>query len=195
MRNLKKWSPLFYMAYNKSIHYSLQMGNHNLFFNIMKFSTSNNLTVKSGDNNLLKSKDFNDQCRTFSMSCALLKKKGKQSVNSKAKLDLRELDDFLDSEKIINDMKNAVEHMKTDFVKNLTLRTNTKAIDELIVDFEGKKYEIQELVQIARKPNYVIINATAFPQAMPQILEAINKSGMNLNPQQDGTKISMPIPK
>ncbi|KAJ8981858.1 hypothetical protein NQ317_017536 [Molorchus minor] len=34
-----------------------------------------------------------------------------------------------------------------------------------------------------------------FPQAIPAALNAIQKSGMNLNPQQDGTTLFIPIPK
>ncbi|RZC31953.1 RRF domain containing protein, partial [Asbolus verrucosus] len=34
-----------------------------------------------------------------------------------------------------------------------------------------------------------------FPQTIPAALKAIQKSGMNLNPQQDGTTLFIPIPK
>lgn len=34
-----------------------------------------------------------------------------------------------------------------------------------------------------------------FPQAIPSVIKAIEKSGMNLNPQQDGTTLFIPVPK
>lgn len=34
-----------------------------------------------------------------------------------------------------------------------------------------------------------------FPQAIPAAIKAIEKSGMNLNPQQDGTTLFVPVPK
>jgi ribosome recycling factor len=35
---------------------------------------------------------------------------------------------------------------------------------------------------------------SSFPQAIPNVLQAIQVSGMNLNPQQDGTTIFIPVP-
>jgi ribosome recycling factor len=64
------------------------------------------------------------------------------------------------------------------------------------VSLDGKEYELQELAQIVRKnPKTIVINMTSFPQAIPAALQSIGKSGMNLNPQQDGTTLFIPIPK
>jgi ribosome recycling factor len=72
----------------------------------------------------------------------------------------------------------------------------TGSIETLPVSLEGKEYELQELAQIVRKnPKTIIINMSAFPQAMPAALQSLQKSGMNLNPQQDGTTLFIPIPK
>lgn len=55
---------------------------------------------------------------------------------------------------------------------------------------------MQELAQIVRKnPKLIVINMGVFPQAIPAALEAISKSGMNLNPQQEGTTLYVPVPK
>ncbi|RZC34593.1 ribosome-recycling factor, mitochondrial, partial [Asbolus verrucosus] len=60
----------------------------------------------------------------------------------------------------------------------------------------GKEHKLQELAQIVRKnPKTIVINMAVFPQAIPAALKAIQKSGMNLNPQQDGTTLFIPIPK
>lgn len=93
-------------------------------------------------------------------------------------------------------MQKAVDRMKEDYVKNLSLRSTTGSIETLPVSLDGKEYELQELAQIIRKnPKTIVINMASFPQAIPSAIQALNKSGMNLNPQQDGTTLFVPIPK
>lgn len=93
-------------------------------------------------------------------------------------------------------MQKAVDRMKEDYVKNLSLRSTTGSVETLPVSLDGKEYELQELAQIIRKnPKTIVINMASFPQAIPSAVQALNKSGMNLNPQQDGTTLFVPIPK
>lgn len=64
------------------------------------------------------------------------------------------------------------------------------------VNLDGKEHTLQELAQIVRKnPKTIVLNMSVFPQAIPAALKAIQKSGMNLNPQQDGTTVYIPVPK
>lgn len=66
----------------------------------------------------------------------------------------------------------------------------------LPVEFDGKEHTLQEIAQIIRKDQKtIVVNMSVFPQAIPSVLKAILKSGMNLNPQQDGTTLFIPIPK
>jgi ribosome recycling factor len=93
-------------------------------------------------------------------------------------------------------MEKSVANMKDEFAKNLSLRSTTGAIDTLRVKADGKDYELQELGQIIRKnPKTIVINLIGFPQLIPNVLESLSKSGMNLNPQQDGTTVFIPVPK
>lgn len=93
-------------------------------------------------------------------------------------------------------MQKAVDRLKEEYVKNLSLRSTTGSIETLPVSLDGKEYELQELAQIVRKnPKMIVINMTSFPQAIPAALQSIGKSGMNINPQQDGTTLFVPIPK
>lgn len=70
------------------------------------------------------------------------------------------------------------------------------ALESLPVTFEGKNYILQDVGQVVRKnPKTIVINMAAFPQVIPAVIQAISKSGMNLNPQQDGTTLYVPIPK
>lgn len=93
-------------------------------------------------------------------------------------------------------MQKAVDRLKEEYVKNLSLRSTTGSIETLRVSLDGKEYELQELAQIVRKnPKTIVVNMTSFPQAIPAALQSIGKSGMNINPQQDGTTLFIPIPK
>jgi ribosome recycling factor len=70
------------------------------------------------------------------------------------------------------------------------------AVDDLPVDLEGDTFPLREVASISKKdPKRVIIDCATFPQATKSIMTAILKSGMNLNPQQDGIRIYVPIPK
>lgn len=73
---------------------------------------------------------------------------------------------------------------------------DTGAIENVPVILDGKKYPLIELGQIVRKnPKVIAINMAAFPQALPATMKALTESGMNLNPQQDGTTLFVPVPK
>jgi ribosome recycling factor len=93
-------------------------------------------------------------------------------------------------------MEKSMATMKDEFAKNLSLRSTTGAIETLKISADGKDYELQELGQIIRKnPKTIVVNLISFPQLIPNVLQALSKSGMNLNPQQDGTTIFIPVPK
>ncbi|XP_045462088.1 ribosome-recycling factor, mitochondrial-like [Harmonia axyridis] len=51
---------------------------------------------------------------------------------------------------------------------------------------DGEEHMLQESV---------ILNKATFPQAIPEVLKSIQNSGFNLNSQQEGTTVFLPIPK
>lgn len=106
---------------------------------------------------------------------------------------LRELFDVDDLHK---QLQRAIDTMRTEFIQNLSLRSTTGSIETLPVVVDGDEHELQELAQIVRKnPKTIVVNMASFPQTIPAVLVALQKSGMNLNPQQDGTTIFIPVPK
>nr|CAG4646580.1 EOG090X0DUK [Macrothrix elegans] len=120
----------------------------------------------------------------------ILEKKGPVPINE------NEIAELVNVNKLKDELQKSLEQLKSDFVKNLTLRTNANSIETLPVEFEGETYTLQEIVQIGRKgPQLLVVNVSSFPQALKNVLKAINDSGMGLNPQQDGTTIYIPIPK
>lgn len=101
-----------------------------------------------------------------------------------------------DYEKMNAQMEKALDDLNRSYIKNLSLRSTTGAIEQLAVNVDGTEHELQELGQIVRKnPKTIVVNMIAFPQTIPAVLAAMGKSGMNLNPQQDGTTIFIPVPK
>jgi len=74
--------------------------------------------------------------------------------------------------------------------------TFTGALETLLVEFEGETYPLQELAQVGRKnPQLAVLNLSSLPDACQPVIKAIQASGMNLNPQQEGTTIYVPLPK
>lgn len=117
--------------------------------------------------------------------------KGKRKVG----IDDEKLAEVIKVENMRTQMQKAVDRMKEEYVKNLSLRSTTGSIETVQVSLDGKEYELQELAQIVRKnPKILVVNMSIFPQAIPAALKAIQASGLNLNPQQDGTTLFIPVP-
>ncbi|CAH0400276.1 unnamed protein product [Chilo suppressalis] len=126
------------------------------------------------------------------------KDKGKDKKGKHAKIDINPvlMSELIPVDKMKERCIATIDKMKEDFAKNLSLRSTTGSIESLPVKFEGKDYELQELAQIVRKnPKTIVMNFASFPQAIPDALKAIYNSGLNLNPQQDGTTLYVPVPK
>lgn len=124
------------------------------------------------------------------------KKKEKGKKAAKVEVNESQLREIVNYDAINSQMQKAVMQMKDDFIKHLSLRSTTGSIDTLRITVDGTEHELQELAQISRKnPKTIVINMIAFPQTIPDVLKAFEKSGMNLNPQQDGTTLFVPIPK
>jgi len=124
------------------------------------------------------------------------KEKGGKGKPGKVEINEQQLREILNFDGLNSQMQKSVMQMKEDFVKHLSLRSTSGAIDTLRIKVDGQEHELQELAQISRKnPKTIIVNMIGFPQTIPDVLKAIEKSGMNLNPQQDGTTLFIPIPK
>ncbi|XP_020278843.1 ribosome-recycling factor, mitochondrial [Pseudomyrmex gracilis] len=139
-----------------------------------------------------------DNMREFSMTCVLAKGKDRGKDKKKQKpihIDYNEMSQVLDVDKLTAQFEKTIDILKNDFIKHLSLRSSIGAIEELTVKFEGKDYMLQELAQISRKPKIIVLNVSTFPQAIPDILKSLQKNQMNLNPQQEGTTLYVPIPK
>ncbi|CAG9763269.1 unnamed protein product [Ceutorhynchus assimilis] len=124
------------------------------------------------------------------------KKKENKGKAAKVVINETEISELVKVETLKTQLQKAVAHMEEDFIKNLSLRSTTGSIESVPISLNGKEHTLQELAQIVRKnPKTIVVNFATFPQAIPAALKALSKSGMNLNPQQDGTTLFIPIPK
>lgn len=86
--------------------------------------------------------------------------------------------------------------LESQYKVNFSIDFSSGSVESLKVEFEEEEYVLQDLAQISRKnPKTLIINMSSFPQLIPVTMKALNESGMNVNPQQEGTTIIIPIPK
>ncbi|KAF7418545.1 hypothetical protein HZH68_001198 [Vespula germanica] len=140
-----------------------------------------------------------ENVKMFSTTVVLAKSKDrgkdKKKLTHKKNIDLREMEDVINVEKLTSQLEKTMDRLKENYIKNVSLRSAAGAIEELPVTLDGTQYLLQELVQITRTSKLVTLNASAFPQYIPNIIQVLSKNQMNLNPQQDGTVIYIPIPK
>ncbi|KAM3911738.1 ribosome-recycling factor, mitochondrial isoform 1-T2 [Leptodactylus fuscus] len=119
------------------------------------------------------------------------KVKGQARVNINAAL----VEDIINLKDVEQDMKNAVDSLKEDFNKNLSIRTSPGAFDHIIVKTKDGKFPLSHLGQITLKsPRLFVINMASFPESADAVVTALRQSQMNLNPELDGTIIRLPVP-
>lgn len=112
------------------------------------------------------------------------------------KLNEERLNELLNVDSYKKKMQKAIEVLQSDYIKHLSLRSTTGSIENVKVKVDGEEHELQDIAQIIRKnPKTIVIDMIAFPQWIQAALQALQKSGLNVNPQQEGTTIYIPIPK
>ncbi|XP_014798332.1 PREDICTED: ribosome-recycling factor, mitochondrial isoform X4 [Calidris pugnax] len=127
---------------------------------------------------------------------ATKKAKGKGQSQAKVNISAALVEDIINLEETSEDMQAVVEALKEDFSRNLSVRTSPGVLDQIIVVTKDGKFPLNQLGQISQKsPQLLIVNMTNFPESTAAATKAIRESGMNLNPEVDGTLIRVPIPK
>lgn len=121
-----------------------------------------------------------------------------KGVKSKAALGVTYADvcAVVDIDEIWQSMEEIVKDLQHHFMHHVTLRS-ASAIDQLPIEFEGEEYPLGEIADISKvDPKRVVIDCSSIPQASKSIMEALtDRKSMNLNPQQEGTRIYVPVPK
>ncbi|RWS04315.1 ribosome-recycling factor-like protein [Dinothrombium tinctorium] len=135
-------------------------------------------------------------CANNARSFAKKAKAGKAKENKpKVMLTDEEMMEVLPVDELKIELSTIIDGFKHELTTNLRIRSGT-GIEDLSVEFEGEEHPLKEIAQVAKKsPLLIAINVASLPEAIKPILKAIQDSGMNLNPQQEGTMIYVPIPK
>lgn len=125
------------------------------------------------------------------------KKKDKGGKKAKkVTLSAEELSEIINHDKMIVEMDHVIELLKQDYIRQLSVRSNLGSFETLTVETEDGKFPLKQIAQILQKsPSLIAINVGAMSQYLPAVKSALEKSGMNINPQQDKTSIFVPLPK
>lgn len=181
----------------------------------LRFVSTLNLLYKSGISrqpihllgpvlNLSIQNNFLINIKPIEVDCVRHYAKGKQNEKARNKgvkfatykLSDEKLNEIINIAKYQEKLEKTINTMQDDFVKQLSLRSTTGSIESVKVKAKGQSHELQDIAQILRKgTKRIVVDMAGFPELIPAALQAISKSGLNLNPQQDGTTLFIPVPK
>jgi len=120
--------------------------------------------------------------------------KKSQPAKSRVTLSEDELNRVISFDKVKSQMSLTLDHLKKEYLENLTLRTSHGTLDNIRVETVDGTFPLIQLGQVIQKsPQLIMINMLSTPQYMTQVKLAVTSVG--LNPQQDGTTIFVPVPK
>uniref|UniRef100_G3WGQ0 Ribosome-recycling factor, mitochondrial n=1 Tax=Sarcophilus harrisii TaxID=9305 RepID=G3WGQ0_SARHA len=81
-------------------------------------------------------------------------------------------------------------------IRHFATKKAKGSLDHITVTTADGKFALNQIGQISLKsPQLILVNMTNFPECTAAAIKAIRESGMNLNPEVDGTVIRVPIPK
>ncbi|XP_004613404.1 ribosome-recycling factor, mitochondrial isoform X1 [Sorex araneus] len=124
------------------------------------------------------------------------KAKGKGQPQTRVNLNAALVEDIISLEEVDGEMKSVMEALKDNFNKTVNIRTSPGSLDHITVVTADGKLALNQIGQISMKsPQLILVNMASFPECTAAAIKAIRESGMNLNPEVEGTLIRVPIPK
>ncbi|XP_004775632.1 ribosome-recycling factor, mitochondrial isoform X1 [Mustela putorius furo] len=124
------------------------------------------------------------------------KAKGKGQFQTRVNLNAALVEDIISLEEVDEEMKSVMEALKDNFNKTVNIRTSPGSLDHITVVTADGKLALNQIGQISMKsPQLILVNMASFPECTAAAIKAIRESGMNLNPEVEGTLIRVPIPK
>ncbi|GAB5580090.1 ribosome-recycling factor [Prionailurus iriomotensis] len=123
------------------------------------------------------------------------KAKGKGQFQTRVNLNAALVEDIISLEEVDEEMKSVTEALKDNFNKTVNIRTSPGSLDHITVVTADGKLALNQIGQISMKsPQLILVNMASFPECTAAAIKAIRESGMNLNPEVEGTLIRVPIP-
>lgn len=147
--------------------------------------------------------NFLTDMKPIEFDCVRHYAKGKQKEKARNKgvkfttykLSDERMSEIINLTKYHEKLEKTINVMQDEFVKQLSLRSTTGSIESVKIKAKGQVHELQDIAQIVRKgTKRIVVDMATFPDLIPAALQAISKSGLNLNPQQDGTTLFIPVP-
>ncbi|XP_011946089.1 PREDICTED: ribosome-recycling factor, mitochondrial isoform X3 [Cercocebus atys] len=81
-------------------------------------------------------------------------------------------------------------------VRHFATKKAKGSLDKIAVVTADGKLALNQIGQISMKsPQLILVNMASFPECTAAAVKAIRESGMNLNPEVEGTLIRVPIPQ
>uniref|UniRef100_A0A2K6GNM1 Ribosome-recycling factor, mitochondrial n=1 Tax=Propithecus coquereli TaxID=379532 RepID=A0A2K6GNM1_PROCO len=81
-------------------------------------------------------------------------------------------------------------------IRHFATKKAKGSLDHITVVTADGKLALNQISQISMKsPQLILVNMASFPECTAAAIKAIRESGMNLNPEVEGTLIRVPIPK
>ncbi|XP_037351032.1 ribosome-recycling factor, mitochondrial [Talpa occidentalis] len=124
------------------------------------------------------------------------KAKAKGQSQTRVSLNAALVEDIISLQEVDEEMKSVMEGLKDNFNKTINIRTSPGSLDQISVVTANGKLALNQIGQISMKsPQLILVNMASFPECTAAAIKAIRESGMNLNPEVEGTLIRVPIPK
>ncbi|XP_076436403.1 ribosome-recycling factor, mitochondrial-like [Babylonia areolata] len=124
------------------------------------------------------------------------KEKVAKGGKKKVTLSAEELDGVLDLSRLQEEMMSVAEDLKMQMIQQVSIRTNIGVYDNLPVKTDDGVFPLVQLGQVVQKnPTLILVNMASSPQYIKAVKDALTGSGLNVNPQQEGTTIFIPVPK
>jgi ribosome recycling factor len=91
-------------------------------------------------------------------------------------------------------MKKAVEAIKKEFASIRTGKATTTLLDGIKVDYYGTLTPLSQVANVSAPDARLLVIQPWEKKMIPEIVKAIQKSDLGLNPQSDANVIRLPIP-
>lgn len=121
----------------------------------------------------------------------------KHKPNHTVELDKTTISEIVDVDKYEQQLANILENLRHEYVHKLSLRTNVGTFDKIEVKLDNETIPLNQVASIVQKgPSLIVLNLSQNIKFVPAVMSALQSSGMNLNPQQEGpSTIYVNIPK
>lgn len=91
-------------------------------------------------------------------------------------------------------MESAIDHLTKELMSMRTGRANIHLLDNVKVNYYGTDTPLNQLATIGAPEPTLLVVAPFDPNSLSEIEKAIHRSGLGLNPANDGKLIRLPIP-